>query len=287
MRFFQFLHPAAVFLYFAGLFCFVFLFKQPFYLLFLLAGVIVLAFFYAGRRKAVSGLRLFLPISFLCGLFNPLFSHKGSNILFYIFGNPVTLEACAYGVYLFLLLFCLMMIFVAFNACLPAEKFLYLFAGILPRTAFVVNMCLRYVDYYKNRALEIVSVQGTKGITFKGNPRQKLSTGALFVNALLAWNLEEGMEISLALKSKDFGTRRRTSYNHYVFGPRDALWLAIMAALAVAAIYGFLRGAGNYAFYPSLQPLRLTRGDLAAFPFMSAFVMIPLIVEAVYGIASL
>ncbi|MCL2351968.1 MAG: energy-coupling factor transporter transmembrane protein EcfT [Firmicutes bacterium] len=286
-RFFHFLHPAAVFAYFAGLFCFVFLFKSPLYMLALLAGVVALAFFYAGRRKAAAGARAFLPVAILFGLLNPVLVHRGSSILFYLLGNPVTLEACAYGAYNFLLLSCVLLVFAAFNACLPAEKFLYLFAGVLPRTAFVVNMSLRFLEYYKDRAAEIVRVQNTKGISFRGSLRQKLAVGGLFVNALLAWNLEEGMEVALALKSKDFGTGRRTPYDAYAFGRRDALWLAVMATLLAACAFGYSLGAGGFAYYPALSPLRLTAADTATLPCLAAYVLIPLIVEAVYGIASL
>lgn len=52
------------------------------------------------RKKAVlSDMGFYLPLFLLVAVTNPLFSHNGVTPLFFMNGNPVTLEAVVYGVF--------------------------------------------------------------------------------------------------------------------------------------------------------------------------------------------
>ena len=52
------------------------------------------------RKKAIlSDMGFYLPLFLLVAVTNPLFSHNGVTPLFFMNGNPVTLEAVVYGVF--------------------------------------------------------------------------------------------------------------------------------------------------------------------------------------------
>ena len=73
-------------------------------------------------------------LKFFCGVIvvfltsaviNPLFSHRGSTLLFYLFtGNPVTLESIVYGVATAGIICAMIMWFGSFNIIITTDKIL-------------------------------------------------------------------------------------------------------------------------------------------------------------------
>ena len=89
-------HPAVNFIFFVGALGFGMVFQHPAYLLAGILGAGCYYFLLTGRN----GLRMVLALLPLCLLIagvNPLFNHRGQQVLFHVFGNPYTLEALVYG----------------------------------------------------------------------------------------------------------------------------------------------------------------------------------------------
>jgi len=271
--------------YYVGLFAFLFLFTNPFFMVIVYAGAVSLAFFYCGAQRLLSALRFLLPLGAVVMALNPILVRRGSTILFYLLDNPVTLEAVYYGAYNALLLTGTILVFMSFNSVVTSERFLYVFAKALPRTAFVADMSLRFIPHFRNRASELMHVQQTKGIAIeKGNIRRSLKNGGTLLNALLMWNLEEGLETGLALRAKDYGGRRRTSYDPYVFAKRDAAWLCFILASGFGCAASHLTGAGKHLAYPKLAAPEILPWGVFFMALLAVYVSVPFIMEAFYGI---
>ena len=90
-------HPAVIFLYFVLILVFTMFSMHPYFLCCsLLCGF--LCSFLWGQGKAIKrNLRMTVPLVMLGIVINPLFTQRGSTILFYLNDAAVTLEAVLYG----------------------------------------------------------------------------------------------------------------------------------------------------------------------------------------------
>lgn len=91
------LHPVPCFIYFAGILVLSMTIFQP---VFLASAVLLLFAVHAsldGGRSLKRYLGMFLFIILFMVVLNPLISHRGATILFYLFDNPVTMESIVYG----------------------------------------------------------------------------------------------------------------------------------------------------------------------------------------------
>ena len=69
-----------------------------------------------------------LPVCLLAAAANPLFSHAGATMLFYLKdGNPVTLESIVYGLASGLMLAGVISWFSVFHEVMTSDKFMFLF----------------------------------------------------------------------------------------------------------------------------------------------------------------
>lgn len=277
---FYIMHPAVILLYYIGAFSYVFLYFQPLFLLTNCAFLMALAFYYRGKRKTLSALLPLLLISLSFLVLNLLLNHRGEHILFYLLDKPITLEAGFYGLCSMLLVISMFIAFISFNALLDGERFLYLFARALPKTAFIVSMALRYASIFKKRAIELAQVRKIRKSDDNSAklPSKIKNTGHLLMT-LVTWSLEEGMQTAEALKAKGYGSGKRSLYRSYHFTFKNGCLMIIGSALLVASYGLSFMGAGQYQFYPRLSALTMSGTDWAAYWLMIIFLALPLILE--------
>jgi energy-coupling factor transport system permease protein len=235
------------------------------------AGVITLAVFCIGVKPLVKSLRFLLPLGFIFGIINPLLVRRGATILFYLFGNPVTWESAAFGFNHSLLIISMIILFMPFNKIIDQPAFLYLTARYMPRMALLISMTLNSAARLRARAVSLIDVQKTRGLIFDG---QRVKKALWLLNLFTVRNLEEGMEMAVVLKARDYGMAKRTAYQSYIFGTRDILFLITLVFLL---FLGFL-GANSYNFYPRLDSLNLTYFYI---PYL-VFIFIPVISDMLW-----
>lgn len=85
----------------------------------------------------------------MIAVINPLFSHNGVTPLFFLNGNPVTLEAVLYGLDIAVMLVAVLYWFKGYNHVMTSDKFLFLFGRAIPRLALVLSTALRFVPLLK------------------------------------------------------------------------------------------------------------------------------------------
>lgn len=222
---------------------------------------------------------LIIMSTFLIAL-NPLLVSRGTNILFYFRGKQVTLEALTYGVMMALAIVIILILFVSFNLILNGNKFLYIFSKILPRTAFLLMLSLRFVPLLKSRLNEINDVQRIRGMTVtSGRIRDRAKSGMVMMQILLTWSLEEAVQTADSMKSRGYGTGKTTSYIAYQMEKRDWGWLVTLLSLFVLCITGGFLGYGKIYIYPELGTLHLYLLDWLLLVCMIILIAFPLLVE--------
>ena len=89
-------HPVPSFLFLMSLIVIAVFMANPVAVGILLLGALLFSAAIQGR-KFFSDIAFYLVLFILLSLANPLFSHNGATPLFFLNGNPVTLEAVLYG----------------------------------------------------------------------------------------------------------------------------------------------------------------------------------------------
>lgn len=280
-RGFQHFHPFTCMAYYAGFFILCMLLRHP---LFLLAALIIIILFNViqdgGRQlRSYAWMYVFLALSIL--ILNPLFTHRGREVLFYFWDQPVTLEAIMYGLIMALSMLCILCGFVSFNITITSGKFLYLFARILPKTALVTMLSVRFVPLLKRRLVEISTVQRSKGIDVSSGPFWKRAKdGMMILQTLVTWSLEEALQTADSMQSRGYGLSvERTSYQRFRMRRKDYVVLFFLFLSLVPCVWGWSQGYGKLQIYPSLESIVPHSAEWWVLMSLSVYVGIPMIIE--------
>ncbi|MCC3373836.1 energy-coupling factor transporter transmembrane component T [Cohnella sp. REN36] len=259
---FRSLHPVVLLVYYAGGLTFGMLLFHPLVLLAGLAGAILAN---VALDRAASLRRWALPM--LVGaafvlIVNPLLSHRGRTVLAYWGDIPITLESVVYGATMAIMLANVLTLCVTYRLVLTEQKFLYLFARLLPKTALVAMMATGLIPRLRRRLGDLALVQRTRGISVtEGGLGHRVRSGARLLHTLLAWSLEDALQTADSMQARGYGTGERSAYSSYRFRARDGLALGVLAATGAALFAGWAGGWGLLAVYPRLEPVSLSGGD--------------------------
>ncbi|MFB5677535.1 energy-coupling factor transporter transmembrane component T [Paenibacillus terreus] len=277
---FRSLHPAALFLYYMCAVLFGMLLSHPVFLMTeicLLTGLIIMQ---KQGRALLRMLLYMLPIGGAIAVINPLVSHRGRHILFYLMDQPITLEALLFGITTMLSITVVLLASLSYNHNVTADKFMYLFGRLAPKTALVALMAMRFVPLLRLRLSQIAIVQQTRGISMKEGPlRKRIKNGTVLMKVLLVWSLEEAVETADAMKARGYGTARRTAYSVYRMDRRDHISLLYLAAGAAIVITGGVLDYGTLTIYPRMESLMPGIGDIILYLLFVSFLATPLILE--------
>ncbi|MCL2775520.1 MAG: energy-coupling factor transporter transmembrane protein EcfT [Oscillospiraceae bacterium] len=279
-------HPVTNLIYFISGIAAVCYVNNPVLFIFVLT-VLILCNIILDRAKSLkSKLIFYIVIAAGISLLNPLFSHRGQIILFYMFGNPMTLESVVYGVKSGLSLMSVLIMFSMFNIIINPDKFLYLFSRFAKQTAFVIMLGLRFIPTLSRRITEISQVNVTHnnpGVKLK--LKQKISGAMNTLMTLIIWSLEDAVVTAQSMRSRGYGVKtrdntniERTFYFAYKFKKRDALF--IFADILIFAM--FLMTNTNYQIYPTFSDKIINFADYKSFAnilFLIALLALPVIVQ--------
>ena len=223
---------------------------------------------------------MLVGMSLMIILLNMFLVTTGSNVLFSVFGRMVTIEATMFGIVMALSIILILLLFISFNQILNGNKFLFIFSGFLPRTAFLTMLAVRFVPLLKKRLDEITDVQRVKGLTIaSGSLKQRCKDGMTLIQILLTWSLEEAVETADSMKTRGYGIGKRSPYVPYKWTRRDYTWLLVLFCLLIICLVGGALGHGRIIIYPELGSLQLTRLDGLLLLNIIMMLSFPLLVE--------
>ena len=277
----QLMHPLVIVSYYGGLGL---LCMMHFHPIFLLSALIILfvQVKLSGASKQLYAWRwpyTFMALTIL--IWNPIFSHRGDRVLFYMKETPIVLESIIYGFTMMLLVLCVLVMFLSYNVLMGSLKFLYVFSALSPRIAVMTAMAVRFVPYLRRRLNVIIDVQRTRGVSLReGSIVSRVRNGARLLQISLVWSLEEAMHTADALAAKGYGSGPRSTYHNYRFDHGDFATLLVISVLIMMCVTGWLYGYGVMNIYPTLDE-RIMDNKLEwlqLFLFL-CYMMLPIIVE--------
>ena len=262
-------HPAVNFVYFLLAIGFGVVIQHPLYML---AGLVGSAAYYLllNGHKGVKMILLMLPVFALIAAVNPLFNTLGETTLFLLFGRPYTLEALYYGVVVGGIFLVMMLWFGCYSVVLTSDKFTSLFGNWIPALSLLLVMVLRMIPNLMRKAVQISGARKSigKGAGENDSKKEKILGGMTVLSALTDWALEGSIVTADSMRSRGYGTAKRTNFQIYRMCVRDWMLLGLTGVLTAATI---LAGGMETEFIPALEIAPLTWG----FGAYCAFLLIP------------
>ena len=268
MQRFSAFHPLASFLYFVSALC-VTMFSR---------NIVIAALSLAGAMLfyAVLGLRggiwLYFIIFILTALSNPLFSHNGMTVLFFLNGNQITLEAVIYGVYLGMMIMAVLMWFSCYNDVITSDKFLCLFGSVMPKAALIISMALRLVPSFISEGKEMLEIHSALLPSGKSAIKRIKRYAAVF-SCLITRSLEGAAERSDSMRARGYGKGKRVSYSRFRFKASDAIMIAV--SLLWIVFMFFFGGTMEFNYYPEADPLKFN----AAYIIAAVYFILPSLIN--------
>lgn len=247
-------HPLASFGYFTAVLLFSMFVMNPFFSAISLINAVVYSVYLNGRRSVRFGLLYLIPAMLMLIIINPLFNHEGMTAAAYLpSGNPITVESIIYGCAAALLMAGVVMWFSCFNTIITSDKLMYLFGRIVPHLSLMLSMSLRFIPRFRNQFTRVREAQRCIGRDISGGIIKRLKNAVKIFSIMVTWSLENSVETADSMKSRGYGTSKRTSYSVYKFEKRDALVLLITALLSAFVIYGCASGYVNFRYFPTVK----------------------------------
>ena len=257
-------HPAVNFLFFVGAIGAGVVIQHPVYLI---AGIVTGAVYYLllnGTKGWKTLLRL-LPLFVFLTVINPLFNTYGATPMFYLFGRPYTFEALLYGAAVSGMFVNMMLWFGCYNKVLTSDKFTSLFGNLIPSISLLLVMVLRMVPNFIRKTQQIIGARKSigKGADEAAATKEKLNDGMTVLGALTSWALEGSVVTGDSMRSRGYGTAKRTSFMIYRMTATDYLLLSVMVLLMALVILAACLKQMAAAFTPVLDIAPVSWGVIA------------------------
>lgn len=266
-------HPAVNFAFFLGAIGCAVVIQHPAYLAVGIAGGMCYYFLLYGH-KGVKNILAMLPIFLILTFANPLFNHYGQRVLFRYFGRPYTLEALLYGLAIGGIFFEMLLWFGCYNAVLTSDKFTALFGNLIPALSLLLVMVLRLIPNFMRKAAQIAGARKSigKGAAEGDTNREKLEDGMSVLGALTSWALEGSVVTADSMRSRGYGTGKRSSFMIYRMTGLDFGLLTVLVALFLLSVFV---GDKTANFTPNLNIAKISGRNWLGLLAYAAFLFLP------------
>lgn len=243
----------------------------------------VVYFFMLKKTEGLKYCAVVVGIIIVSAIINPLFSHKGGTLLFYLFtGNPVTLESIIYGLISAIIIGAMLLWFSTFNQVMGVERILGAIGKVLPNVSLLITMIMRFIPQYirHQRKVSMVNKVNKRNYGEKINllnrektekenvieacKKQKkkngidkiidnIKEGSRTFSITTTRALENSIYTADSMKARGFGTGRRTNYSNYKFQKRDYLLIGWLVILWLVVVFSLEREKVYTYYYPFIQ----------------------------------
>lgn len=253
MKAFEGYHPIILFAYFMAMIFITMFTTHPILLgVSFVCGVLFCGML-LGMRKLLSSLAYSIPMLFIIAVTNPLFSHNGETILFFLNDNPVTLEAILYGLDIAVMILAVFYWFKCYHAVMTSDKFIYLFGRVIPKLSLLLSMVLNFIPKFKRHFREIDQSQKALGIYASKSYVDKIRSKMRVLSILVTWSLENSVETADSMRARGYGMKGRTSYSIFRWTVRDTFMAVTIFTLTALICFLMSLGYSDYWFYPTLK----------------------------------
>lgn len=207
------------------------------------------------KRHWIRDLTGMIGLFLILTILNPLFNTGGEKILFTLWnGRPYTWEALCYGAALSARFVTVLMWFATWNQVMTDDKLQYCIVRLAPSVALILTMVFRLVPEFQRKCGQISGARRCIGKSADtGSVREKVEHGLTIVSALTSWALEGGVVMADSMRSRGYGTGKRTAYEICRMSRRDRWLLCGMAGLIALILLCLWIGGADASYTPRMQ----------------------------------
>lgn len=282
MKEFKNYHPIVSFIYFVFVIGFSMFVMNPVCLTLSLVCAFAYSVVLKGKRAVKTNLMYMVPVIIGMTVINPVFNHGGETIIAYLpGGSPITVESIIYGLCTAITVVSVICWFSCYNTVMTSDKLMYLFGKIVPAMSLVISMTLRFVPRFSAQLKVVANAQKTMGrdVT-SGNVIQRARHGLSILWIMVTWALENSIETADSMKSRGYGTPKRTAFSVFKLDKRDGAALFFVVLMGMYTLAGALTGGLYFRYFPSLNGGELTWFGVSVYGAYFLLCMCPLIIEA-------
>jgi energy-coupling factor transport system permease protein len=279
MKAFSDYHPFVLMTYFLSVTALTMFTMHPVFLGFSFLGAAACFAMLSGGRVFLNNIGFYIPVFILIAATNPLFSHNGETILFFLNDNRVTVEAIIYGIAIAFMLIAVIFWFKCYSEIMTSDKFLYLFGKAIPRLSLVLSMALRFTPLFATQIKRINKTQKTLGLYAGNGFADKFSGIVRVFSSILTWSLENAVDTADSMKARGYGLPGRTRFSLFKFTKRDAVMLVIIVVGVLAILAGIIADEVFFKYYPVITELNKSAFAVITYIFFAAVSFIPYTVE--------
>ncbi len=272
-------HPAVLMVYFLSVLLVAMFVTNPVLQLSALSGGALFAMALERPGNWARDGAFYVPLFFMVAVTNPLFSHNGVTPLFFLNGNPVTLEAFVYGIAIGVMVIGVILWCKCYSRIMTSDKFLYLFGRIIPKLSLVLSMALRFIPMFKRQMHRVSRARRAMGLYAADSFTDKLKSRMSVFMAMIAWSLENAMETAASMKARGYGIKGRTNFSLFRFTARDGVLLSVCILLLGVTLVGTAMGEMAFYYYPRISHLNVTPLALFLYGAFGILSFLPFFVE--------
>lgn len=272
------LHPVSLCVYFLSVLTIVMFIQNPIFTIFSITCSILLYLclndFKIDKKAMTWNISLFILIS----ITNPLFSHNGISVLFYLNNNAITLEAILYGVNMALTLLSVLYWFKCINIILTQDKILFLFSKFSPKLALIISNSLRFIPLLKEHTIKVKNAQKTMGIYNDDNYLNRLKSTLRTFSSVTDYGFENAIEMGMSMDARGYGIKGRTYYSNYKFTLNDISLTLLTIILDIIILLAKKNQFINFNFYPTIKISNINTQAIISYLSFIILVFIPTII---------
>ncbi len=222
---------------------------NPFVAVISLCGAVSFMIFCEGFIKSLMKLFACFIFAFVFTFINPLISHMGDDVLFYVNSRPYTLQALFYGFVFSMMMSAVFIWFYNVSVLIGSDSMIGLFGRLFPKLSLVLSMSLSVLPMYIKSTEEINDSSRTLGMNGK-NLFSRMKSIIHTFKAVIMTMPENVIEKSLYMNCRGFGTRKYRSFLKDGIRLKDiiAIILYVSSFLFICISDGM-----DFEFYPTFD----------------------------------
>lgn len=279
MKIFNNYHPFVIFTFFISTIVITMFTFHPVILGISVFSSLAYSFVLKNNKAFLISLLYYIPVLLIVMLINPLFTHAGKTVLFFLNDRAITLEAFLYGVSMAMMILSVFHWFHCYNHVMTSDKFTYLFGKIIPSIGLTISIGLNFIPKLIRQSKKINQVQKTLGLYSSGGWIDKLRNAIRLVSSLISWALENSIDTAVSMKARGYGLKGRTQFSMYSFHFTDYILLAVNMAVISLFFFGIGRPILKYSFYPIVSQVSFGIIHIIIYSIVFIFMLIPTILE--------
>lgn len=272
-------HPITAAVYFLSVLLITMFTANPILLFFALTGSVAFSISLDGSKAFIKSLAFYLPMFIFIAVTNPLFSHNGATPLFFINGNPITLEAVLYGIDIAVMLVAVMYWFRCFNSIFTSDRLIFLLGRISPKLSLLVSSALRFVPLLKQQAAKIKQAQKAMGLFASDSWYDKLRSTLRVYSSLITWAFENAIDTGSSMNGRGYGMKGRSHFAVYRFSKSDGMLISLIVFSDIIIFSSMAMGKLDFTFYPRVSSFKPNAPTITAIISFALLSLLPFILE--------